>query len=138
MGLVGVGNAHGSPETAISLEMTTIVPPRAPASIPRPRTYIEIELLLACHEHAYQAFDCNTQGEGYTLGCCVQGWIWWCKVVGAAFTGSSKGVCHSTQHRDRLAAGRESLEYAYGEHIDRWMGSGSLHCTDLIGDHGIG
>lgn len=22
--------------------------------------------------------------------------------------------------------------------IDGWMGSGTLHCTDLIGDHGIG
>lgn len=97
MGLVGVESAHGSLETAISLEMTTIVPPRAPASYRVPG-HIEIELLLARHEHAYQAFDCNTQGEDYTLGCCVQGWIWWCKVVGAAFTGSSKGVCHSTQH----------------------------------------
>lgn len=64
MGLVGGGNAHGSLETDISLETTTIVPPRAPASIPITRTYFEIELLLA--RHAYQAFDRNIQGEDYT------------------------------------------------------------------------
>jgi len=95
---VGVESAHDSLETAILLETTTIVPSKAPAFIPHTRTYFEIELLLARHEHAYQAFDCNTQGEHYTLMCFVQGWIRWSKVVGAAFTGSSRGVCHSTRH----------------------------------------
>lgn len=98
MGLAGVESAHGSLETAILLETTTIVPPKAPAFIPHTRTYFEIKLLLARHEHAYQAFDCNTQGEHYTLGCCVQGRIRLSTVVGAAFTGSSRGVCHSTRH----------------------------------------
>jgi hypothetical protein len=38
--------------------------------------------------------------------------------VDAAFTGSSEGVCRPIQHCGRLAAGQESLGYAYHAHID--------------------
>lgn len=116
MGLVGVESAHGSLETAFSPETTTIVPPKAPASIPHTRTYFEIELLLARHEHAYQAFDCNTQGEHYTLD--------------VVFKGGSGGPKFWVLHLQAVLGGvatQISIEAGWGRDRSPW----SLHMMNI-------
>lgn len=72
MGLAAVESVHGSLEMAIRWKQLPSCHQENRLSIPRTRTYFEFELLLARHEHAYQAFDYNTQGKYYTLVYCVQ------------------------------------------------------------------